>query len=373
MKAWECSACGGKSFTRIDARTIVCDYCETRFTLEDEAQPAAQGSTELRRAKIAALVAQADALHNEQKYREEIQPLLQALELDEQNSDVWTKLGRAYRLLGMHDDALRCYERAIALDPYNGSAYGNVGVIYQFKGDYANAIRCLKHGMTLLDQNSGDYTIMMANLAVVTYKSGNHSEGIRLIDEAERRGYAKADAARQQMGIARTPTAAEKQKAVQLMQQAETLYAQDQYAKALPLLQQAVQLDGTNTMVWTHLGRIHRLTNNPDEALRCYRKALELDPNNGAAYGNIGVLYHQKGNYAQAIQQYNQALRMLAPNAPERPTLTANLAMSTYLNGDHRNGERLLNEAERLGYRNGEAARKQLGIKKSGFFGNLFM
>lgn len=89
MKAWECSACGGKSFTRLDAHTVMCDYCETRFTLTDE-EPAndAQGSGELRKAKAAALVAEAAQMHEQQKLQEEIRLLLQALELDEQNAEV---------------------------------------------------------------------------------------------------------------------------------------------------------------------------------------------------------------------------------------------------------------------------------------------
>ena len=373
MKAWECSACGGKSFTRLNANTIMCDYCETRFTLDDHQQNgSASGSAELRKAKVAALVAQSVAQHDQQNYQEEIKLLLEALEMDEQSSEIWTKLGRAYRLIGLHDDALRCYQQALKLDPNNGPAYGNVGVVYQFKGDYESSMRYLKHGMSLCNPDSSDYAILMANLAIATYKSGNHVEGTRLINEAEMRGYANAAAAREQMGILKVPTAGEKQQAQSLIQQAQSLYNQQKYAQAIPILQQAVKLDGTNSETWTQLGRVHRLTSNPDEALRCYRKALEINPNNGSAYGNIGVLYHQRGEYQQAIQHYKKALNMMPANATDRATMTANLAMSTYLSGDHKNGEHLLNEAERLGYRNGAAARQQLGIKKSGLFGGLF-
>ena len=373
MKAWECSACGGKSFTQLNANTIMCDYCETRFTLDEQPKSAGvQDSPELRRAKITALVAQANALHEQEKYQEEIKPLMEALELDEQNSEVWTKLGRAYRLNNLHDDALRCYQQALKLDPNNGPAYGNIGVVYQLKGDYESSVRYLKHAMSLCDPNGSDYTVMMANLALATYKGGNHAEGIRLIDEAERRGYANAAAAREQMGIKKVLTAAEKQQAQSLKRQAQQFYKKEQYAQAVPLLQQATGIDPSDSEAWTQLGRAHRLTSNPDEALRCYQKALQIDPNNGSAYGNIGVLCHQRGDYAQAIQHYKKALNMLPANSADRGTMTANLAMSTYLSGDHKNGERLLNEAERLGYRNGAAARQQLGIKKSGLFGGLF-
>lgn len=375
MKAWECSACGGKSFTRINSNTIVCDYCETRFTLEESEQGsnAQGGSAELRHAKIIALTAQADALHNEQKYQEEVNLLLQALDLDEQNSDVWTKLGRAYRLLGLYDDALRCYERALKLDPENAAAYGNIGVVYQVKGDYGKAVRYLKQAQLKCDKSSSDYAVMTANLALATYKGGARERGIQLINEAERLGYPKANAARQQMGIPVVLTPAQKQQVASLKQQAQQFYQQEQYAQALPLLQQAVQLDASDSESWTQLGRIHRLTSNPDEALRCYQKALELNPNNGSAYGNIGVLYHQKGNYQQAIQHYRKALTMLKPHeTSDRATLTANLAQSTYLSGDRKGGERLLAEAEKLGYRNGDAVRNLLGIKKGGLFGGLF-
>ena len=372
MKVWECSACGGKSFTRLNASTIMCDYCETRFTLEESERGSTEpgGSAELRRAKVAALLVQADALHNEQKYQEEVSLLLQALEVDEQNADVWNKLGRAYRLLGMYDDALRCYERALRLDPENAAAYGNIGVVCQVKGDYISAVRNLKRGLLKCDPSSGDYAIMTANLAIAMYKGGNHAEGIRLIDEAERLGYANANAARQQMGIAVAPTPQQKQQAASLKQEAQTLYQKAEYAKAVSILQRVVQLDNTDSDAWNQLGRVHRLTSNPDEAMRCYQRALKLDPNNGAAYGNIGVLYHNQGDYAKAIEHYRKALRMLPANAAERSTMTANLAMSTYLSGDRKNGERLLNEAEKLGYRNGEAARKMLGIPvKKGLFG----
>ena len=153
MKVWECSACGGNSFTRLDARTVKCDFCETRFALEED-ETAGQ-SDELIRARVLTMMMQADHHHEKGEHGKVIETLTQALELDENNGDAWTKLGRAYRQSQLYDDALRCYQKALQLDPNNGSAYGNSGVVYMYKGDLQNAIRCLKHSLTLLDEKSG--------------------------------------------------------------------------------------------------------------------------------------------------------------------------------------------------------------------------
>ena len=369
MKVWECSACGGNSFTRLDARTVKCDYCETRFALEED-ETAGQ-SDELIRARVLTLMMQADRHHEKGEHGKVIEVLTQALELDENNSDAWTKLGRAYRQSQLYDDALRCYQKALQLDPNNGSAYGNSGVVYMYKGDLQNAIRCLKHSLTLLDEKSSLYATMLANFGIVMHKAGNQQEAIRLINEAEQHGYERANNAREMIGVPRIPNAEEKKKAESLVQKADKLYAENKYADAVPLYQEALKLNDRESGVWTKLGRVFRLTGEPDKAMRCYQKALEINPKDGSACGNIGVLYHQSGKYVEAIRQYNKALAMFPANSSDRATMTANLAQATYLSGDRRKGERLLSEAERLGYANGDAVRKKLGIKP-GLFGNLF-
>ncbi|MFZ5624200.1 MAG: protein kinase domain-containing protein [Gemmatimonadota bacterium] len=118
------------------------------------------------------------------------------------------------------------------------------------------------------------------------------------------------------------------------------------YAKAIPLLEEAIRLDSTFAMAYRKLGITlsntgqdprrsvdalrrayrfrHRLpererllaeatyymraVNQPDSAVASYEALLAIDPGNFVALNNLGLLYMERGDYVGAEQLYRRAL-----------------------------------------------------------------
>ena len=137
----------------------------------------------------------ADAQMRQEKYREAIDTLHQALSLFELLSRpqdevaCLNSLGLCHRRLGEHDTALRYYEKAVALageDPEMRSiALVNMGICLIALGDYTKAIACfeeakrLRVGRDVLGQVNA-----LNSLAICYRKLGQYEEAHRCYDEA---------------------------------------------------------------------------------------------------------------------------------------------------------------------------------------------
>ena len=203
MKRIECDACGGNEFKRIDANTVMCIFCETRYADREEA-PVVQvpkKSPELIQAEIVSLYTKAEECRKAENYHGEIQYLTEALKLDELNVATLVKTGRCYRLLGMDAEALKCYKKAISIDPNYPQAYGNTGIIYVLQGDAKKGREYLNKAIRLMPETDSDYPTTLGNYAMAVGMTGDKKQAAALLDKAERMGYANAHIVRQRLGI----------------------------------------------------------------------------------------------------------------------------------------------------------------------------
>jgi len=95
-----------------------------------------------------------------------------------------------------------------------------------------------------------------------------------------------------------------------------TFYDAGKWNQAIPLYEQALQLDATNTDVIVDLGVCYRNEQKVDEALGMFDRALKIDPNKKQALFNEVVVYGiDKGDKTKA----RAVLKMFEAKYPNEP------------------------------------------------------
>ena len=103
---------------------------------------------------------------------------------------------------------------------------------------------------------------------------------------------------------------------------AERLYSQglaqlsrDDYARALPYFEKAVETDANYAEAWYQAGYCYGVLGRHVDALRASRQAAKLRPEWSATYVNIGASSYALGQYKEAVDAYRTAIRLDDDNA----------------------------------------------------------
>jgi tetratricopeptide (TPR) repeat protein len=103
---------------------------------------------------------------------------------------------------------------------------------------------------------------------------------------------------------------------------AEHFYAQglgflshDDWAKALPLFEKAVDTDSDYAEAWYQTSYCNGMLGRHNEALRASRQVIRLRPEWPEPYVNMGHAYTRLGQHQDAVNAYKQALRLDPYNA----------------------------------------------------------
>ncbi len=83
--------------------------------------------------------------------------------------------------------------------------------------------------------------------------------------------------------------------------------------EALPLCDEAIQLNPNNVDAWNDRGWAYNDLKDYEKALENYNKVIELNPKYKWAYNNRGVVYREQKKYKQALIELNKAIE-LDPN-----------------------------------------------------------
>lgn len=106
--------------------------------------------------------------------------------------------------------------------------------------------------------------------------------------------------------------------------------AQQKYAEALPLLQDATREDPSSDIAFANLGAVlFKLRRNP-EALAAFEHAARLNPQNAATQQSLGELLLASGKAAEAAQAYSAALAI----QPDNPDLKLACATALVASGE---------------------------------------
>ena len=93
------------------------------------------------------------------------------------------------------------------------------------------------------------------------------------------------------------------------------LHQTGHHARALPLIEKALQLDARRPDLHNNLGEVRRALGEIDSAARCYQKALALDPRWATAANNLGMALYALGRPREALGAFEQALANGGPPA----------------------------------------------------------
>ena len=93
----------------------------------------------------------------------------------------------------------------------------------------------------------------------------------------------------------------------------------------------AINVDPTQSFIWSNMGIIQRRLGNLEAAEVAYRQALTLDPHDISASNNLAILYEVQGKdaLAEQMRRYSEA------NKLNNPYYRYALAQHAYRNGDY--------------------------------------
>jgi tetratricopeptide (TPR) repeat protein len=100
-----------------------------------------------------------------------------------------------------------------------------------------------------------------------------------------------------------------------LMQRADEAYENEEYEKAISLLEEINEKKADDDEVLFKLGFMFQKLGKRDEALRYYKEALELDRDNEYIYNAMASLYREHGEFTSAQIQLKASLERNSNNA----------------------------------------------------------
>lgn len=98
--------------------------------------------------------------------------------------------------------------------------------------------------------------------------------------------------------------------AAEAYRQALALYQQNRVAEAIPLLEQAVQLEPKNAQYWKTLGVAHARLEDYRGSLEPFRQACDLDERLTDACYYAGRAFYASDQYEKALEPLRKALRI---------------------------------------------------------------
>lgn len=124
-------------------------------------------------------------------------------------------------------------------------------------------------------------------------------------------------------------------RAKKLVDSAEILIVeQQQYEKAIPLLNQAIQIDSNYAQPYSYKLSCQWQLKLWDSCLKTIYSLIRINPNNADRYGQIGLLYYYKGDsilskkfYTEALSRYNEILDTMSIKNNQYKFLLVNKAI----------------------------------------------
>src|SRR5208283_3040938 len=96
--------------------------------------------------------------------------------------------------------------------------------------------------------------------------------------------------------------------------EAASLYNEGKYVDAITRLNDLLEKDPKNPVIWGQLGSVYAQINQFEYAEYALKQTLKYDPKNIKAMYNLSIVYTEKGDEKKALKQVRQALKISPKN-----------------------------------------------------------
>jgi serine/threonine-protein kinase len=214
---------------------------------------------------------------------EAISELKRALEIAPNSDEAYSRLGSAYLATGRSPEGIKSLQKAVEINPYYWMNYNNLGNANYQLGDFRSAAECYRRVIELDPRNPFAYN----NLGAVLLQSGHFQEAVEPLQKSLE--FSADGQAYSNLGIA-------------------YFYLQ-QYDKAIPAYEKAVQLVPNSDMFVGNLGEAYYLAGQKERGLSAFEqaialayKSLQVNPRDAAVKGRLALWYGKKGDVKQALR-----------------------------------------------------------------------
>jgi len=210
-----------------------------------------------------------------------------AKELDDNNHNIYFKLGSNYARLGRLKEAIEALKYVIKLRPTELQAHYLLALVYSTQKDYTKAASEYEIILKSLASDEPDNIEIYGYLGQLYYSQGKYQEAIEQFEKI----------------LSLEP------KNANVMYLLGSLYLEvDKRTEALNLFLKAVDIDPEHDGCLNTLAYLYAEEGiNLDDALSFINRALAIDPDNGAYLDSLGWIYYKKGEYPEALKHLQKA------------------------------------------------------------------
>ncbi|MDC6354786.1 MULTISPECIES: tetratricopeptide repeat protein [Robiginitalea] len=264
-------------------------------------------------------IQRANICSKKDNHRGAIELLRQALELSENDFEVYSLLGMEYLFLDEYGKAQSCFMKCLEADPEDYASLYNVVYCFEFQEDYEGAIRYLNNylesspycqvawhqlgkqydAIDLLEESLAafDFAIISDDSFLGAYfekgkvleKLGRYQEAIEnylvttRMDDPTSHAYLRIGRCHEKLGmeeqardyyyltVHEDPLLDKGWLAI-----TDYYFRKKNYTKAREYINKAINIDGENAAYWTRCGRIHQALGELDQADFAYKQAVDL-------------------------------------------------------------------------------------------------
>ncbi|KAK2462104.1 hypothetical protein APHAL10511_006567 [Amanita phalloides] len=267
-----------------------------------------------------------------ENYPKAVEFFQRALNLQEDNGEVWSALGHCYLMQDDLQKAYSAYQQALYLLPNpkeDPKLWYGIGILYDRYGSLDHAEEAFS-SVLRMDKDFDKANEILFRLGIIYKQQGKYDESLACFDRILRNPpspLAHADiwfqighVYEQQKDYVQAKDAYERvvldnPKHAKVLQQLGWLYHQDGSSfqnqdLAIQYLTKSLELDSADAQSWYLLGRAFMTGQKYNKAYEAYQQAVYRDGRNPTFWCSIGVLYFQINQYRDALDAYSRAIRI---------------------------------------------------------------
>jgi len=235
-------------------------------------------------------IQKANILSKKGCHEEAVNELKTALEMTEDEADIYEMLGMEYLFVENFEEAKNCFEKCLEIDPEDFPALYNIVYCFEFLEKTEDAILFLNG---FIERNP--YS------EIAWHELGRQYASIGMLHEAIR-AYDFANLIDENF----TGAYLEKGKVLEKLKR---------YREAIQNYKITLTLDDPSSFALLSIGRCYEKINKPKLAVRHYKEAVHIDPLLDKGWKSIAVFYLKYKNYPKALEAIQKAINLDGENS----------------------------------------------------------